>query len=112
MRRPAPTASRPLINADDADAVRAVGGAYLHLVAHPVPDQRLAERGLVAHPPRLGVRLGGPDDAVGLLVLAVLSELDRAAHLDQPRRSAMALDQDVVLEDDLELVDAGFQEAL
>src|SRR5579859_1371238 len=112
-RRPAPTASCPLINADDADLVRAVGRADHDLVADAVPDQRLAQGGLIAHAARLRVGFGGTDDAVGLLIrLAVFAEANRAAHGHEPRRAVAVLDQDVVLEDRLEVVDPGLDEAL
>src|SRR5579859_6596496 len=111
-RRPAPTASWSLINSDDADAVGAVRRPDLDLVAHAVPDQRLAECGLIADAARLRVRLGGADDAVGLLrFFSVLLETHRAAHRHEAG-CALALDQDVVLEDHLELLDPRLLHAL
>src|SRR5579872_3975800 len=111
-RRPAPAASKcPLVNVFDADAVRAVGRAHLDLIARAVTHQRLAQRRLVADASRLGVGLRRTDDAVRLLVLAVLAKVDGAAHRDHARRARL-VDEDVVLDDLLELLDASFLESL
>src|SRR6266851_9485210 len=92
------------VNADDSDLVCAIRCPDLDFVADSVADERLAERGLVAHAPTLRIGLGGPDDAVGLLAFAVLFEADRAAHRDDPIAPGR-LDQHMVLDDRLELVD-------
>src|SRR5207248_11702534 len=100
-----------LINPDDPDAICGVGRADLDHVADPVADEGLAQGRLVADPARLRIRLRGADDPVGLLILSVLAEANRAAHRDEAV-GANLFDQDVVLDDCLELVDPGFFHAL
>src|ERR1700687_2360276 len=100
-----------LINAGDAHAVRVVGRLDLDLFADLVPDQCLAQRGLVADPACFGIRFGGSDDSVGLLAGSVLAEAHGAAHIDDAGR-LLGLDQDVVLDDRLELVDPRLHHSL
>src|SRR6266567_2436446 len=111
-RCPVPAAVKaPLVNAYYAHPVRAAGRADLDLVADSVTQHGLAQRRLVADPAGLGIGLGRPDDAVHLLVLTTLAEPDGAAHADLAG-DAVLLDEDVVLDDHLELVDAGLFHAL
>src|SRR5438093_2343057 len=100
-----------LVNAYYAHPVSAAGRADLDLVADPVAQHRLAQRRLVADPAGLGIGLGRPDDAVHLLVLTILAEPDGAAHADLAG-DAVLVDEHVVLDDRLELVDAGLFHAL
>src|SRR5439155_6671871 len=75
-RGAAATCTSPaLLDPGDADAVRtAVWHRHLHLVPHAAPQQRAADGRLVAHPARLGVRLGGPNYPVALLGTLVLDK--------------------------------------
>src|SRR5260370_21399329 len=100
-----------LFNADDAHAVGAVWRFDLDPFSDPVSDQRLPQRRLVAASSRLWICLGRTDDSVGLLIGPVFAEVNRAAHVDDagPR---LGLDQNVVLDDRLELVDARLHHAL
>src|SRR4051794_25325372 len=110
-RRPAPTASRSLINADHADAIGAVGRPDDHLISSAMAQQRLAQRRFVAHGARLRIGLRRPDDAVRLLLAAVLLETDGASH-GHDARHAHGVDEHVVLDDRLELLDPRFPHAL
>src|SRR5690242_14181734 len=71
-----------LLNSDDAHRVRAGWSLDLHLVTDLVAHQRRPKGGLEADLSSLRVSLGRPDDAVRLLVLFVLAEVDCAAHRD------------------------------
>src|SRR4030088_1550677 len=73
-----------LLNAHDSNAVRPVRCLDLDLFADAVPDQRLAQRGLIAHPACFWVGFGRPDDPVLLLTGAVLAGAHRAAPVHPP----------------------------
>src|SRR5438552_16817549 len=100
-------AATDLLNGGDAHAVSAARRLDLHLVADAVADQCLAQRRLIAHTAGLRVRLGGTDDAVCLLIRAILCEANGVAHRDHSARGLL-LDEHVVLDDRLELIDSGF----
>src|SRR5712692_3797351 len=89
------------VNAGDADRIGAARRLDLHLVADLVPHQRVTKGGLEADAARLGVRLGGPDDPVPLLVLPVLRKANGVAH-SHHAALGLLLDQDVVADDRLE----------
>src|SRR5256714_7552660 len=99
-------AATDLLNARDAHRVGATGRHDLHHVAHAVADQSFPERGLIAHAARFRVGLSGTDDAIALFILTVLSKPDGIAHRDLAVGGA-PLDDHVVLDDRLELLDAG-----
>src|SRR5260370_33355990 len=99
------------VAANDRHPVRAVGRPDLVLLADPVADEGLAERGFVAHAPALWVGLRRPDYAVRLLALAVLLEANSAPHRDHAV-ALSRLDEDVVLHDRLELVDTRLHHSL
>src|ERR1700680_447530 len=100
-----------LLNADDADPIRTIGGFDLHLLSYSVAEERLAHGGLVAEGSRFRVGFGRADDLVRLLGLAVLLEPHPVAHPDHAR-PLRRLDQDVVLDDGFKLLDPSLHEAL
>src|SRR2546430_3510517 len=111
-RCPVPAAVKaPLVNAYYAHPVSAARSADLDLVADFVTQHCLAQRRLVTDPAGLGIGLRRSDDAVSLLVLSLLAEPDGAAHRDLAG-NAVLVDEHVVLDDHLELVDAGLFHAL
>src|SRR5205809_6152003 len=111
-RCPVPAAVKaPLVNAYYAHPVSAARSADLDLVADFVTQHCLAQRRLVTDPAGLGIGLRRSDDTVSLLVLSLLAEPDGAAHRDLAG-NAVLVDEHVVLDDHLELVDAGLFHAL
>src|SRR5260370_6492217 len=89
-------AATALLNCRDAHRVGAARSPDLDRVADAVSDQRLAQGRLVAHPAGFGIRLGGADDPVCLLVRTVLGEPLGAAHVLHPRRAVLFADPGIL----------------
>src|ERR1700704_3967977 len=91
------------VNANDSNPVSSIGRLDVNLISGAMADERFAQGRFVAHPASLGVGLGGADDAIRFLALAVLLKPDGATHRDHARALGR-LDQNVVLDDRLELI--------
>src|SRR3990172_13050846 len=85
----------PLVYAEDRPAEGTGGRLHLHLIADGLAQEGVAHRRLVADAVLLGVRLGGADDGVGLLLALMVLDGDGGAQAD-PLVVVRLLDDDGV----------------